>query len=353
METIGGGIVRLVGVELLPCPEDLSFVGQCVRGGVVEVWLRGRADERYAIDAGDVLLVADGDEVVPGTLLARPYVRAIRANLPAGGEAIARWSEALRGGVDEVTGLSNLAFAPGASPMRVELRDITDDRCLAVHEVARDRARPAVADGAVVRRGDRLAVVTAFNLTRACRAFPALRALLDVRPMHGDGTARVAPCDGVVEAIDAEAVIVRATSGALHRVRRPRGRHVMVRAGEAVSAGDALTSGERNHHALLHVWGEARLRDHLLDELRQLLGPTVPRVYLALIVRAMLSGQRIDDPGDTGLARDAVVSRAQLDQLQRAGGRPATATTVLRGLGALTAARRDTRARRASRRLDR
>lgn len=340
METIGGGIVRFVGVELLPCPEDPRFVGQCVRGGVVEVWLRGRADERFAVDAGDVLLVADGDEVAPETLLvSRPYERAIRANLPAGGEAIARWSEALRKGVDEVTGLSNLAFAPGASPMRVELRDVIDDRCLAVHEVARDRARPAVADGAVVRRGDRLAVVMMRStVTRMCRAFPALRALLDVRPIHGDGTAPVAPCDGAIEAIDAEAVIVRATSGALHRVRRPRGRHVVVRAGEAVSAGDALTGGERNHHALLHVWGEARLRDHLLDELRQLLGPAVPRVYLALIVRAMLSGQRIDEPGDTGLARGAVVSREHVEQLQRAGGRPATATTVLRGLGALTRA---------------
>ena len=188
METIGGGIVRFVGVELLPCPEDPRFVGQCVRGGVVEVWLRGRADERFAVDAGDVLLVADGDEVAPETLLvSRPYERAIRANLPAGGEALARWGEALREGVDEVTGLSNLAFAPGASPMRVELRDVIDDRCLAVHEVARDRARPAVADGAVVRRGDRLAVVMMRStVTRMCRAFPALRALLDVRPIHGD-----------------------------------------------------------------------------------------------------------------------------------------------------------------------
>jgi hypothetical protein len=86
-------------------------------------------------------------------------------------------------------------------------------------------------------------------------------------------------------------------------------RYIGVRVGDIVHAGDIVVYGERNHHALLHAWGEHRLSDHILDELQLLLGPAVPRPYLALAVRAMLSYRRAtgSEPilrGIAAIARD-------------------------------------------------
>jgi hypothetical protein len=62
----------------------------------------------------------------------------------------------------------------------------------------------------------------------------------------------------------------------------------MVLVGDTVRAGDPVTSGERDHRALLHAWGPNRLSEHLLGELELVCGARVPRAYWALAVRAML-----------------------------------------------------------------
>jgi hypothetical protein len=80
--------------------------------------------------------------------------------------------------------------------------------------------------------------------------------------------------------------------------------HLIRKEGDEVQAGDALEAGARSHHRLPRVWGPERLGLHMLEELeietaRHAL--TVPRVYWALVVRAMLDWRRVLVPGDTGL----------------------------------------------------
>ena len=340
MKTSVGGTVIYRGVTLLPCPEAAEVAGECARNGVLEIWSRGRRCETSELVRGDRILVANGACVEAGAVLAErhPWLRTLRAELPVGVEAIAEWSEPPRASViDEITGLDvGPRFAPGRSEVRLVLRNQVG-QVIRTHVLKRNTI-PEVTTEATVRRGDRLASIVARNDDGPSGGIAELIAFLEARQSR-DVRAVVAPCDGTVVALDARVATLRARDGRLLTLRLPGCRPRLVDVGDELCAGDAITSGERSHHALLHAWGEARLAAHMTDELEveaARRGISVPRTYWALAVRAMLSWRRIVDPGDTGLRLNAIVSRAELARAQRRvlarQGRAATAVTALRGL---------------------
>lgn len=256
MKTVGGGVVRYVGIELLPSAERPDAVGESRTRGALDVLWGERVMESFPVRPGDALLVADGATVEPETWLFATTARE-------------HWS---------------------------------DERSL---------------DG-----------------------IDAMRRFLDAKTPH-PGVALSAPCAATVEAVEADALRLRAADGAVVRVRRGRER-VSVRVGDVVHAGEPLTYGDRSHHRLLRVWGEDRLAEHMIHELEvecALRGVDVPRAYWALVVRAMLAWRRVVRPGDTGLRRNHVLSRDDFERAQREtlarGGAPAAAVTVLRGVGAI------------------
>jgi hypothetical protein len=237
----------------------------------------------------------------------------LRAAIPEQIDALAQWSEPLVETVDEITGLTRHGFGSGDGPVRLELRGRDGGR-LAAYVIARS-AHPEVASGSIVVRGQRLATIV--RPDRSIRAgSDTLRALLDARPTCDRTLALVAPCDGIVEALDTTGptmIAVRARDGRLLRLRVHGRRHVDVKVGDPVRAGEALTDGERSHHALLNAWGEERFAEHLLDELEQICGPAVPRVYWELAVRAMLGGPPAARPvlrGFGAMARELRPRRA-------------------------------------------
>src|SRR5262249_44404622 len=132
-----------------------------------------------------------------------------------------------------------------------------------------------------------------------------LRAILDVRQLDRQPTALVAPYDATVMDIGQRWIVLRTSDDRTLRLRRQPRAHVLIHVGDAVEAGERLTDGERNHHALLHAWGEDRLGEHLLDELVLILGDSVPRAYLGLVLRAMLRGGQL-----RGIAALAQMRRA-------------------------------------------
>jgi hypothetical protein len=299
--SIAGGTVRYVDVQLLPCPEAATIVGECQTTAALEIVCGGRTVGRFPIAPGDQLLVADGTVIDPDTMiLHRPFERTLRATTPVGVDAIAHWSEPLVYVTQRYTELPVARAPPGSAPIRLELRSPVDDTCLVTYELWRNNLHPLVPSGTLVRRGDPLATLESRTRFDLCPSFEALRALLDAHALGQlvlrQPLAIVSPCDGTIEAIDPD-IVIRASDGRRVQLRRPRMRHVDLRVGDLVHAGDVVVHGERNHHALLHAWGEHRLSDHILDELQLLLGPAVSRPYLALALRAMLSRRRV--PGDT------------------------------------------------------
>lgn len=291
MHTIGGGTVTYVGVQLLPCPDEPTRVGQVIGPARLELIWQDRVVESFALRGGDELLVADGAEVAPGTALVvrDDWRRALRAAIPDGVEAVVRWSEPLVETVDEITGMSQVGFA-GDHPITVEL--LVDGAPIAAATL--QHGSPIAPPGAVVRRGDRLAWLwRARKLRELSTGIETVQAFLDARRLGGEPTALVAPRDATVVDLDPRWIVLRTPDGRLLRLRRPPRTHALVAIGDTVIAGDPLTEGERDHHALLHAWGEHRLAEHVMDELSLMFGNKVPRVYWSLALRAMLHGGKL------------------------------------------------------------
>jgi len=342
MQTIGGGRVRYVDLTWVECSEDADVLGECLDGGTLEVLWDDEVMETLRVRPGDALWVEDGATVSPDQWLLRrrDWERRIRAVIPAGVEATARWSEhPAEECVDECTGLSRLRFAHTDKPLTLTLRD-AQGVPLAEVPIPRE-ATPAVAEGARVGRGQILAQVPRGRREGTVQGLAGLRALLAARTPREHAVAAIAPCDGRIASVTRTQIVVCAYDGHPWRMRCRRSSHALVLVGDRVRAGDALVEGWRSHHRLLRAWGETRLADHMVEELEaesMQRGMRVPRVYWSLVVRAMLDWRRIQNPGDTGLRRNQVLARGVFEQVQRRtvaqGGAPATAVTVLRGGGA-------------------
>jgi DNA-directed RNA polymerase subunit beta' len=317
----------------------------CLAGGRVAVRRGAFVMESFRVHAGDVLVAEDGATVrADDVLLHRPRegVRALRALLPEGVVATAQWSEAPDDElVDARTGLSRWGFFPGPDDVMLTLVDAAG-RVLAAHPLPRITV-PRVASGALVRRGDALATLLLererFDRRRGTEW---LREHLDARPPKAHEAAVIAPCDGRVEAYEAQRVVLRTDDERTLSVRRGRAKHLFVREGDFVRAGDALSDGARSHHRLLRIWGADRLVEHMLDELAQQTSLHPGRVagaWWSLAVRAMLAWRRVVRPGDTGLRRNVVIARDAFERVQREtaarGGELARAVPVLRGFAAM------------------
>jgi hypothetical protein len=309
--------VKYVGVRLLPCPDEPARVGQVVGPARLDILWHGRISESFALHVGDELLVPDGTEVAPGTdLVVREYWgRSLRAAIPEGVQAVVRWCTQIARTRDVATGGTSLRFARGAQPVTLEL--LVDDVPVLAVEIDRDLV-PIVETGAIVRRGDRLArQFHDWPMRELATEIETLRAILDVRRLDRRPTALVAPYDATVIEFGQRWIVLRTSDDRTLRLRRQLRTQVLVHVGDAVEAGEPLTSGDRNRHALLHAWGEDRLGDHLLGELVGILGDSVPRAYLGLVLRAMLRGGQL-----RGIAELTRMRRAASRAITHARDRP-------------------------------
>ena len=119
----------------------------------------------------------------------------------------------------------------------------------------------------------------------------------------------------------------------------PLGRHLIVRDGEAVKAGDPLTDGSINPHDLLRVKGEKAVQEFLLGEVQEvyrLQGVTINDKHIESIVRQMLRKMVVEDVGDTRLLYGQQIDKFEFQEINEQtvaeGGKPAVARPKLLGL---------------------
>ena len=223
--------------------------------------------------------------------------RSLRAAIPDGVEAVVCWREPLVETVDEVTGITRIGFA-GEHGASLEL--LVDGVQIATATIR--HGHPIALPGAVVRRGDRLAWIwPARRMRDLDTGIETVRAFLDARRLANEPIAVVAPRDATVIDIGPRLIVLRTTDDRVLRLRLPPRAYRLVDVGDTVVAGEPMTAGERNHHALLHAWGEHRLGEHFMDKLSLLFGDKVPRAYWKLVLRAMLQDGKLR--GISALAR--------------------------------------------------
>ncbi|HOR29338.1 MAG TPA: DNA-directed RNA polymerase subunit beta', partial [Candidatus Sumerlaeota bacterium] len=116
-------------------------------------------------------------------------------------------------------------------------------------------------------------------------------------------------------------------------------RHLIVRDGEKVKAGDPLTDGSVNPHDLLRIKGEKEVQEFLLGEVQEvyrLQGVTINDKHIESIVRQMLRKVVVEDVGDTRLLYGQMLDKFEFQEENERtiaeGGKPAVARPKLLGL---------------------
>jgi DNA-directed RNA polymerase subunit beta' len=147
-----------------------------------------------------------------------------------------------------------------------------------------------------------------------------------------------APFDGVVEVSKKEIVL---TSGSQAPVRYeiPGFKQLTVADGDAIEAGDRLTTGSINLHELMSLKGIESTERYIINEVLRIYaaqGQNIADKHLEIIVRQMFSRVQIEDPGDTTFVTGDIVSKAAVVEanhdLTSNGQDPAQYTQLLLGI---------------------
>ncbi|MDR2464406.1 MAG: DNA-directed RNA polymerase subunit beta' [Holosporales bacterium] len=119
----------------------------------------------------------------------------------------------------------------------------------------------------------------------------------------------------------------------------PRGRHVIVHAGDHVNKGDILVDGNAVPHDILRILGVEALASYLVNEIQQvyrLQGVPINDKHIEVIVRQMLQKYKIVEPGDSAFVKDDHIDRVTYQkinqQLIAEGKCPAAAVPILQGI---------------------
>jgi len=147
-----------------------------------------------------------------------------------------------------------------------------------------------------------------------------------------------APFDGVVEFTDDTVVIAAGANGPV-RYEIPGAAQLVVKPGDAIEAGDRLTSGSLNLHDRMRLKGTEATQRYIINEVLGIYaaqGQDVADKHLEIIVRQMFSRVQLEDPGDSTFVMGDIVSKASVVEANRTlvadGKNPAQYTQLLLGI---------------------
>jgi DNA-directed RNA polymerase subunit beta' len=123
----------------------------------------------------------------------------------------------------------------------------------------------------------------------------------------------------------------------------PKGKHVQVRDGDRVNAGDPLTDGIPDPHEILRIKGVAELQKFLLKEVQmvyRLQGVDINDKHFEIIIKQMLRKRRVVDAGDSRLLINEEVDieelKEEIKRIQEEGGKIPKVEPVLVGISKAT-----------------
>lgn len=325
------------------------------------------------------LMVEDGQEIVPGAVVARTEIQCKEPGevrgIRSGQEAIRRLlivrdSDRQTLAIDGKAKVkeNTLVVAGTEIAEGVVIEDSAQVLKVSDKEIVLRHARPyRVSGGAVlhidegdlVQRGDNL-VLLVFERAKTgdiIQGLPRIEELLEARKPKEAAVLARRPGTCQVEYLDDETVDVKVIEddGVISEYPVSLNQSVMVVDGQRVGPAEPLTDGLNNPHEILEIFFdyyaeskgiyEAALIG--LRESQRFLVEEVQRVYqsqgidisdkhIEVIVRQMTAKVRIDDGGDTTMLPGELIELRQVEQVNEAmsitGGAPARYTPVLLGI---------------------
>ena len=134
-------------------------------------------------------------------------------------------------------------------------------------------------------------------------------------------------------------VIVEDPYGKEYKHMVPMGRHMLVRDGDPVEAGESLCDGAKDPHEILSILGENALQSFLVNEVQEvyrLQGVVINDKHIGVIIRQMMRKLEIVQVGDTRFIFGQQVDKHKFHEenarVVRQGGQPAVARPLLLGI---------------------
>jgi len=316
----------------------------------------GRERERYSIVYGATLGFAEGQSIKKGEVIAEwdPYSNPIisevtgRVKFQDIEEGVTMQEQ-----LDNITGFARkviidskdadlrptvfLQDASTGEQLKLPHRDLPAKYSLPVG------ANLLVLEGDEVHAGDVIAKIhrETTKTKDITGGLPRVAELFEARKPKE--TAIISEIDGYVsfgkDLKGKQRVIITPEVGEQKEYLIPKGKHIAVREGEFVRAGEPLMDGAANPHDILKVLGDKELSKYLVDEVQEvyrLQGVNINDKHIEVIVRQMLRRVRIIEVGDADfLAGEQVekhIFEAENERVQNAGGKPATAEPLLLGI---------------------
>jgi len=358
LEARNEGAVRLNNVQLVKRKDHSVVMNR--QGELVLVDEIGRERERYGLQYGARLMVEDGQRVKGGQLLAEwdPFAMPIVVEV----SGYVKYGDIVDGvtmqdSLDEVTGLSRKTITESKdadSRPRITLKD-ADGNTMKIagggigggDSEARYYlpvgSNILVNDGDHIEAGDVIAKISreTTKTKDITGGLPRVAELFEARKPKDH--AIICEIDGVVhfgkDTKGKRKVLIVPEVGDPAEYLIPKGKHLSVREGDRVRAGEALMDGPANPHDILKVLGERALAKYLVDEIQEvyrLQGVRINDKHIEAIVRQMLRRVTVTDPGDTNFLVDEQVEKHIFEEENErvivAGGQPAKGDALLLGI---------------------
>jgi len=321
----------------------------------------GRERERHKVPYGAMLIVADGNSVRAGGMLAtwdphtRPivteYAGTIKFENVEEGVTVAKQ-------MDEVTGLSTLvvidpkrSMSSKAKGVRPQVK-LMNDRGEEVKIAGTDHSVTisfqvgsliTVKDGQQVGVGEVLArIPQESSKTRDITGgLPRVAELFEARAPKDAGM--MAEVTGTVsfgkDTKGKQRLVITDLDGQSHEFLIAKDKQVLVHDGQVVNKGELLVDGPADPHDILHLQGVEALARYITDEVQdvyRLQGVKINDKHIEVIVRQMLRRVQIIEPGGTRFIIGEQVERSDLldenDRVMSEGKAPATYEHVLLGI---------------------
>jgi DNA-directed RNA polymerase subunit beta' len=356
LEARNEGTVKLNTVQLVKKKDHWVVMNR--QGELVLVDDIGRERERYGLQYGARLMVPDGARVKASQLLAEwdPFAMPIVTEV----SGYVKYGDIIDGvtmqeSLDDITGLSRKTIIESKdadSRPRITLKD-ADGNTVKLPSGLNDTgearyflpvgANIYVNDGDYVEAGDVITKISreTTKTKDITGGLPRVAELFEARKPKDHAV--ICEIDGTVhfgkDTKGKRKVLVVPEVGDPSEYLIPKGKHLSVREGDRVRAGEALMDGPANPHDILKVLGERALAKYLVDEIQEvyrLQGVRINDKHIEAIVRQMLRRVSVSDPGDTNFLLEEHVEKHIFEEENErvivAGGQPAKGDALLLGI---------------------